>query len=101
MEKIIEITGVKAPFRIKSITAKENNQLVRKNTGLLNQINSMNYIEDLVFACVDYPQFSTKDELTESLLPGQFTELSEQIQVLLGFEFERERKEWKSGRLKR
>lgn len=92
MNKLIKLNGVKTPFEIQTITAARSQVLMKKNQNLFFNINAVGYLEDLVFECVVYPSFSTKQELMEFLLPGQFCELSEQVQELNGFCWEKERK---------
>lgn len=92
MNKLIKLVGVNTPFEIQTITAATANTLIKKNTGLFGQMNSIGFIEDLVFVCTVYPKFDSKQELLESLIPGQFNELSEQIMELNGYNWAEERK---------
>lgn len=86
MIKLIEIRGVETPFRIKSITAADSQALMRKHSFLSRVINPTNYMEDFVFACITYPKFESKEDLLNSLLPGQYAELCNEVSEINGFE---------------
>lgn len=97
MNKLIKLVGVDTPFEIQTITAATANTLMKRNTGLFGQMNSIGFTEDLTFVCTVYPKFNTKQELLESLLPGQFNELLEQIVELNGYNWAKEKKAVKSN----
>lgn len=84
--KIIEIKGVDAPFKIKPITAAESQKLLRKYTIFGKIMDSTGYIEDFVFACIVYPKFTSKKEMLDSLLPGQYADLCNEVYKINGFE---------------
>ncbi len=92
MNKLIKLNGVQTPFEIKTITAAQSQLLLKKNQNFLGNINTIGYLEDLVSECVVYPIFNNRQELLEFLLPGQFHELSEQVQELNGFYWKEEKK---------
>lgn len=84
--KIIEIKGVDTPFKIKPITAAKNQKLLRKYAIFGKIMDFTGYVEDFVFASVVYPKFESKKEMLDSMLPGQYAELCNEVYKINGFE---------------
>lgn len=84
--KIIEIKGVDASFKIKAITAAESQKLLRKYTIFGKIVDSMGYLEDFVFASIVYPKFESKRAMLDSMLPGQYADLCNEVYEINGFE---------------
>lgn len=77
--KVVKLPNCNVPFKVKNISAKRMNSILKKNTLFGVPINAIAASEEICFACVVFPDFETKEDITSNLTSGQFSALVDAV----------------------